>query len=143
MEISFDAVFSINGDTSPSASGSSSFYGMVNYGFALYDGAGVGLGGVNYAAATTRYPYSRGNVEFRPNGLQHYQQDIDELAASLGIDCEDVESVRLSFKGYSSYWGGDNMIVRFDNVTAVPEPATAFLLGAGLLGLAVAGHERS
>jgi hypothetical protein len=117
MVLSFDAEFSINGDNSPSASGSSDFYSMVCYFINLYDADGNNLGeGVWRAAATTRYPYNNGWTEFLPNGLQHYEHDISSLASSSGVPVNTVKKVRLRFRGYSSWWSSDDMIVRFDNI---------------------------
>jgi hypothetical protein len=95
---------------------------MVNYQIVLYDSNGVDLGRVSYAAATTRYPYvNRGWTEFTPNGLQHYEYNIPALASQLNVSPDDIHTILLYFNGYSSWWSGHNMIVRFDNVrTHVP-----------------------
>ena len=140
MVFSFDALFSVNGDTSPAASGSSAYYDMVNYWIRFYDSNGNLLGGRYYGAATTSYPYNNATtnptpiMEFRPNGLQHYEHDLDLLASTLGIPMADVDRFRLSFNGYSSWWSGDDMIVRFDNVGTVPEPTAIALVLSGIIG---------
>jgi len=137
MVLSFDAEFSINGDTSPSARGNSNFYSMAEYRIFL-QGDTTTLGGTQYAAATTTYPYDHGGkTEFFPDGLEHYQHDIASLASDLGVAVQDIDNVLLQFRGYSSWWSSDDIIVRFDNVctSPVPIPAAAWLLGCGMLGL--------
>lgn len=145
--LSFDAAFSVNGDLSPSANGGSNYYSMVEYLLGFYDVSGNLLNGKFYAAATTTYPYTYPHVipynEFRPNGLQHYEHDMTALASGMGVDINNVNSFSLTFKGYSSWWSGNDMIIRFDNVATreaapppVPEPKTYAMLlaGLGLLG---------
>jgi len=114
--LSFDAEFSINGNTSLRPNGSSNFYSMVYYGVDFYDALGVSLGNINYATATTNFPFSNGSELFAPNGLEHYEHDIPLLAATLGLDIENISTFSLRFGGYSSWWSNQNMTIRFDNV---------------------------
>ena len=143
MVLESDAEFSINGDTSPRASGGSAFYSMDYYTLSLFDINEDLLGSRRYGAATSTYPYTNASVvEFRPDGLEHYGRDMSLLATELGIDASDVESFALTFGGYSSWWSSDSMIVRFDNVGFVPIPAAVLFMSA-LGGLIVLGRRRN
>lgn len=134
--LSFDAEFSIYGDNSPTAAGTSNRYSMVEYDIRLYDDTGNLLGGRYYAAATSRYPYNT-RTEIRPNGIEHYEHNISTMASDLGISINDVDTFDLRFLGYSSITGQGFTTVYFDNVSIdpVPVPGAVWLLGSGIVGI--------
>ncbi len=63
----------------------------------------------------------------------------------MGVATGDIDHFVLEFRGYSSWWSGHNMLVRFDNVgnpNSVPEPSLGLLLGISLIGLVGVGAVR-
>ncbi len=137
MEFSFDAEFIINGDNSPQAVGSSNFYSKAAYYFGFFDENEDSLGWYGWAAATSSHPYGvppAGDMEFQPDGLQHYTHRMTDIAQILGINLNDVASVDLSFRGYSSWYSGHNITIYFDNVATL-ELLSGDLDGDGFVGL--------
>jgi len=131
MTLSFDAEFSIDGDTSPTPSGSSEWTSYnVWYSIGFRDINGNVLGGISYPAETSywlsnTWTSQNKNVStLYPNGLQHYEYDISALASELDINLDAIDTIDLLFGAYSpiapsTWWYYDDsheMIVRFDNV---------------------------
>ncbi len=153
MMISFDAVFSIDGDTSPTPSSSSQWDSYnVFHDIGFRDEDENLLGRTRYVAETTTWMTDVQDFAklFYPNGLQHYEYDITALASDLSIDSNTINEIFLSFGGYSPiaegpfYEDWHTMEVRFDNVSTslsspepVPEPSTILLLSAGIAGFAL------
>jgi len=164
MVLSFDAEFSIDGDTSPTPSGGSEWTSYnVMYDVALLDISGNLLGARRYVAETT-YWYTNFHNEsgiidsvFFPSGLQHYEYDISSFATGLGVNTSDIGSVYLNFIGYSPiapstswfYQDWHTMIIRFDNVaissngSVISLPSSTLLLGSGLIGLLAFNRRRN
>jgi hypothetical protein len=154
--LSFDAVFIIDGDTSPTPSGGSKYNSYnVMYQLGLLDIDGRLLGAQRYVAETsywyTNYYNQSGVIDsvFLPNGLQHYEYDISDFASGLGVDTNAIDAVTLAFIGYSPIYNSHTMIVRFDNVgisssaSVVPLPSTAILFGSGLVGFLTFNRRRN
>ncbi len=124
MTLSFDAEFSIDGNTSPTPSGSSEFTSYnVWYSIGFRDIDGNDLGSISYPAETSywlsnSWTSQNKNVSILyPNGLQHYEYDnISALASKLDINLDTIDTIVLGFGAYSPIYNSLWMIVRFDNV---------------------------
>jgi hypothetical protein len=70
-------------------------------------------------------------------GPQEVPVSFASFMGNVNFEFEDVQKLRFEFTSLA------NVALSIDEITAVPEPSTATLLGFGLVGLALAGRRRS
>ena len=142
----FDMDTAVFSDNPPAAN----YYGRAGVYFLFLDNSDVSLGSAAYLEATTDYIFGFANStdninKLQSGGMVHYEFDVADLLSQITIDESQIANVRLLFETYSST--NPYPYVRselwLDNVSTtplglpsnpVPEPATSFLFGAGILG---------
>ena len=121
------------------------FYGMGVVQFYFLNAVGDSIGAVTYGDASSNLQSNLGSTNddyaynaVTPNVLLHYSLTMNEIVSQLIIPQEEINQVKMLFRGYASgYSSGMGGEVWFDNVSvpAVPIPPAVWLFGSGLIGL--------
>lgn len=156
---SYDPTMSFSFDMQASSFGgfgaTSNYYGLAGSAIQFLDSSANSLGYVYYASATSNYldtlldsdPTTNYNA-VTPGVMQHLSFSIADVLAQVTLPQNQVSSVVLSFRGYSSYYGSAGGEVWVDNVSSpadaslslpVPLPGTPPLIAVGLVYLGFLG----